>query len=444
MKTVFLIGFIGLAATAIVGCKKNSPDLITPSATNLVVRFADTSAPNPLVDIFLDQYTDADGPIDPTTHHNENSAIVKAYNSIIDTTIKRRIYFNLNKTYVNTGFYNDGYWDKPNCEFVGSMPSYAADAKSLVGGTVVKGGMLFFANNINVHNIGFDVGKNVCDEYGLPNGRDVLGLCINPGQIKTTQRHNIIGYNIRTLALPNSFSHAILLEFCNGAYLNNTYTMYGYHGSVIKSENVTWENLYNYGQGADGLVIKSDSYAHCNNVIVNNVSNDKAPQGVIGYAVVNTVYGVIINPYGAPMDNVDISNITTNANNIGIEALGAYQATNIHFENFSSTYCLTAISLDVTGNNWIFDNVTANNGNYGLILTQAMDVHMNSLVTENVSSGVNVSNGNLILKYYAPHNAYRAFNISGAGNVYIGDYFPKNVAARNNTLKVDLPIKLWH
>lgn len=404
------------------------------------------SAQKSATDIYLDSYTDTYTGIDATTHHNEGSAIVKAYNSITDTTKQYVIHFNPNKTYYPTGFTSDAYcWQKPNISFVGERPRYAPDGKTLISGSVVLGTFAFFANNMNFSGFGVDAGFTYCANYGFSSGADAFIPCFNIGGTQTTERTNIVVDNVITLCKPNVMWHGISMEFANRATINNVITLYGFHGLVIKSENVFVNNTFNYGHDGEGIIIKADTYAPCGNVVINGAVIDTLPKGVAYIETVMRRVGIMVDPASAGIYNVKINNATVSNQLHGIECGGTYTVDGLQIDNYTSNDNTFAIYNQLTlANNVQIGKVIVTgtiSAAYGYTqYAGSFPTTILSIDLKNVTKGISVSTGNVYVQNYVQSNGTGAFEATSTGHIYTGVVNLTSVTFRNTGTRNDEPL----
>ena len=219
--------------------------------------------------------------------------------------------------------YDTNYMSKANVTLRGvKMPVCSATCDRLVGGSVIEGRFNVFADNFTVENIGFDAGKYVVDTYygGLdthsanhPNGDtwDAFAFA-QPSQTaplnsaKNFAARNVIALNRDSL----SYGHAMLIEAVDGGIVDNVIGMYGIHGVVIKSKNITGTYVAGYGASVNHVIIKSDTYAHGGNIKLGTVETNYAPPGVTPWsAPAVPAYGLLLNPATDSMDTIKIGKL---------------------------------------------------------------------------------------------------------------------------------------
>lgn len=202
------------------------------------------------------------------------------------------------------------YMDIPNISIVGTkMPTWNNDASELIGGSVIEGKLNVGAHNFSVSDIGFDIGLNVINRRwpgadttaDYPYGGTWDGFAIGqPSQASPLPQwrgfkaRNVIGL----LKDSATVGHGVLIENVNGGCLEGDIIgVYGVHGVVIKSENMTCDNLKGFMTSVDGVIFKSDTYARGGNVQVNNaVSERELPNCTPHSAPDIAEYGIYFNP----------------------------------------------------------------------------------------------------------------------------------------------------
>ncbi|MCK6643416.1 hypothetical protein L8S64_07475 [Enterobacter bugandensis] len=202
------------------------------------------------------------------------------------------------------------YMDIDNISIVGTkMPIWNSDASELVGGTVIEGKFNVGAHNFSVSDIGFDVGLNVVNRRwpgadttaDYPYGGTWDGFAIGqPSQSSPLPQwrgfkaKNVIGL----LKDSATVGHGILIENVNGGGLEGDIIgIYGVHGVVIKSENISGGNLRGYMNSVDGIIFKSDTYARGGNIQNNgSVAERFIPNCTPHSTPAIPEYGVYFNP----------------------------------------------------------------------------------------------------------------------------------------------------
>lgn len=105
---------------------------------------------------------------------------------------------------------------------------------------------------------------------------------------------NVIGL----LKDSETVGHGVLIENVNGGGLEgNIIGIYGVHGVVIKSENISGGNLRGYMNSVDGVIFKSDTYARGGNIQNNGLVAERfIPNCTPHSTPAIPEYGVYFNP----------------------------------------------------------------------------------------------------------------------------------------------------
>ena len=201
------------------------------------------------------------------------------------------------------------YMDKPNVHIKGvKKPSLNADASALVGGSIIEGRFNVFADNFSVSDIGFDMGKNVCNARypGLNPATDLLrgGTwdAFAHGQPSQSSplpdRKNFSAVNIIGLMYNSQVvGHGILLEGINGGFVDNISGIYGVHGVVFKVQNMKAGTVEGHMTSVDGVIFKSDTYAMGGDIQVGSISTYRyAPNCTPHTIPATSTAGVYLNP----------------------------------------------------------------------------------------------------------------------------------------------------
>lgn len=179
------------------------------------------------------------------------------------------------------------YMSKPNVHIRGvKMPTWNSDASALDGGSIIEGRFSAFADGLQLTDIGFDLGKNVCSSryptadttMDHPDGGTWDALSFGqPSQVSPQQpRKGIVVSNVIGLLKDSStVGHGILLEAIDGGYVDNAIGIYGVHGLVIKSNNMRIGSIAGYMASTDNVIFKSDAYAPGGNIQVDSVTSER-------------------------------------------------------------------------------------------------------------------------------------------------------------------------
>ena len=202
------------------------------------------------------------------------------------------------------------YMDIPNVTIVGTkMPAWNSDASELIGGSVIEGKFNVGAHNFSISDIGFDLGLNVVNRRwpganttaDYPYGGTWDGFAIGqPSQASPLPQwrgfkaRNVIGL----LKDSATVGHGVLIENVNGGCTEGDIIgVYGVHGVVIKSENMSCDTLRGYMNSIDNVIFKSDSFAPGGNVQVNSVVCERRLPNCTPYSTPATSQsGIYLNP----------------------------------------------------------------------------------------------------------------------------------------------------
>ncbi|MDV0557160.1 hypothetical protein [Citrobacter portucalensis] len=201
------------------------------------------------------------------------------------------------------------YMSKPNVHIRGvKMPTWNDDASSLVGGSVIEGRLSACAHNLTVSNVGFDLGKSVCDARypgadttsDHPDGGtwDAFSFEQPSQSTPVSARRNLVINNVIGLLNDSlTVGHAILIENVNGGHADNVIGIYGVHAVVIKSNNMQIGRISGYMASTDNVIFKSDTYALGGNIQVSEiVAEQTLPNCTPHSTPANCQYNVYFNP----------------------------------------------------------------------------------------------------------------------------------------------------
>ena len=201
------------------------------------------------------------------------------------------------------------YMSKPNVHIRGvKMPTWNSDASALDGGSIIEGRFSAFADGLQLTDIGFDLGKNVCSSryptadttMDHPDGGTWDALSFGqPSQVSPQQpRKGIVVSNVIGLLKDSStVGHGILLEAIDGGYVDNAIGIYGVHGLVIKSNNMRIGSIAGYMASTDNVIFKSDVYAPGGNIQVDSVTSERNLPNCVPHTTPTVCqYDVYFNP----------------------------------------------------------------------------------------------------------------------------------------------------
>lgn len=333
------------------------------------------------------------------------------------------------KTYAPNGwFYGFGEpgqaITKPNVKLRGAqMPTFANDMRSLQGGTIIQGMVLAYADNIQLENLGVDVGANVVDAFyggNTQNGVTEGLLCTFPDYATRDANALRVGarlHNVVALAhSPSAQVHAIIAGegydqvICTGDVIG----AYGLHGVVLKCSGVRAESLTAFCTGSTGVIVKSDTATttFATDIQIGRIySRAQGPRGCAPYLSALNVqeYGLLINPFCKAVDVVQIGEIITEGARFGIgqSASGPYSASSIKIgravvDQQGVTGAPLALSLDetYTGQSmvrWDIEHLEARNTHTGASFdfcnnaAQNQHCHIGHLSVTNVVTAVEVA-----------------------------------------------------
>lgn len=304
--------------------------------------------------------------------------------------------------------YNARYMKTPNITLRGEkMPLPSKNCDRLEGGSVQQGRFCVFADNFGVENLGFDLGKYVCDLYypgfdtHSPNHPDLYtwdGFAFaqpdqtNPHELRRGfYARNVIGLNCDS----QSYGHAVLMEGFDGGYVDNVIGIGGIHGLVIKASNVAAGYVAGYSGSGEHVIIKSDRYAPCNNVMIDKLDTGKSYPGCAPWFVpADSNHALLLNPATENMTGIRIRVARLHGAKIPLAAMGRlseatpatatqpatparpiynldnFKIESCEIEGIGMTDVLGAAFLDLIFNRCSIDTLTINNVADGIAYKQ--------------------------------------------------------------------------
>ena len=211
---------------------------------------------------------------------------------------------------------------KPNVTIIGvKLPQLAHDCSSLYDGSVIEGSFIVHAENFAAHNLGFDMGKIVVEERGPglnphvdPHptngaGWDAFAFKLPFGAgVEAAKRGVYLGDLIALNYDPLTKGHAMLIEGIHSGRFGNLTGIGSSHGIALKVENVDIDSLNGMAASANGITIKSDSYARCGRLRIKSAQTHRVPPGTVPWwgTSVTMPGGMILNPetahFSGPVD----------------------------------------------------------------------------------------------------------------------------------------------
>lgn len=302
-----------------------------------------------------------------------------------------------------------------------SQPTRTSPTK-LVGGTILQGTFDFSTkNNIEVRNLGVDVGKEWIDANngGAPlDGLITANDFSHPDNNTTPPTKGVVIDNVSSLNYSASaLPHAILVENTVDATVNNVLTVYGNHGLVVKSIGTNVSNVQAYGHGGEGVIIKADTYAYCSDVNVSNVyiSSIGAYDGGgfmvdagsgkierINISNVNvefTSYGFTTTANGN-IEDLKLSNVNVNdVNGIGIKIRSSVMGSSLVNCTVNKTTLANGFEVfnEIIGYAQVLTNCKASNCDYNGFFLRA---DYGAVVVNNLTADNNSTSGTLIGNVY--------------------------------------------
>lgn len=306
------------------------------------------------------------------------------------------------------------------------QPSWVAPSY-LVGGTIIEGPLFIQSStcsNLEFKDFGVDVGsrwvsnKNagnttegffVFQDYYLGGGGSSLDGQ-HPLQSEKPPMSGLKVDNISSLgASPFTPDHAFLFENVINPVISNIESYYHTHGIVFKSIGGFATNLKAYGSGSEGFIAKSDDYANCYGLKVNNLYissigrldgggiNIYGFDGTTAHDITINNFEVAYTPFGVynldlPIDNIHL----VNGKFYGIEHasvryglnIGRFTLSNIDIQNSGTT---PDYAVNINQGQGVLNNVRIK-GNAGFYLNSDKRIEILNLRSTFATNNVIGSN----------------------------------------------------
>ena len=289
------------------------------------------------------------------------------------------------------GFSTSNPMVKPNVTIIGvKLPQLAFDCSSLYDGSVIEGSFLAHAENFVLHNVGFDMGKSVVEARWPTlnphvDSHPTNGATWEPfgfklplgGGLSSAKRGVFIGDIICLNYDPQTIGHSMLIEGVTSGKFGNLIGVGSSHGIALKVQNVDIESLTGMAAGANGITVKSDSYAQCGSVRIKSAQAHRVPPGTVPWwgTTEPMPAGMALNPETASF---------TGPVEVGV------------FHSFGATAGLSVIASDAT-NALVgahFGSVFADGGGRALSrgingqVAWADRISIDYLVAQNIATGI--------------------------------------------------------
>lgn len=345
--------------------------------------------------------------------------------------------------------YNTSYMSKPNVKIIGEkMPVYNNTLTALEGGSVITGRFNAWADNFQIENVGFDMGKTYCDAKfpganfttaSHPNGGTWDAFAFASPQDGSPARRNVVIENVIGL-LYNSVTvgHAVLCEGIRGGRADNLIAVYGIHGVVFKCMEFQAFGVKSYGQSTNGLIIKSDDYAVCGRLYATGILYMPSPvntspwytppsvqfalnintglAGFIGPVQIGSAYALTPqrhvslegnSPGYFAASDINIADVITDGNEItdySVIMNGQASYVRVSIGNLTATRCKNAVFVRQPAS------------------TFAQQLHVNNLnATNTVNTVVTGSDYSVVaIDSLDSTNCQYLYSVSATGRVYVG------------------------
>jgi hypothetical protein len=293
------------------------------------------------------------------------------------------------------------------------MPRVRADGTQLDGGTAICGTFWIYGDNITLEGFGVDAGLAVCDTFYGGVARDALVVKHPVGgtTLNNINANQLIGL-CKEKAVPY---HAILMEGHNRSWYRRLHGTFGWWGVVIKATDSIAGDISAENNMMGGIVLKADSYAQCNNLVVSNIKARSDTNHGIAVRVWSdtaqleqvSLSGILVQGYGTALqiettgaqavNNVQVTNVVSRQSGSGVMVLGNSQdvlidgvdsnapGSGIHYSSESTTKGIRLRNLKGRAAAFKADSVQLRGG----FVADGVDAILNDMVTK---SGISVSN----------------------------------------------------
>lgn len=268
------------------------------------------------------------------------------------------------------------YIRKPNVSIQGAgVPVWSKDTvtvdndcRSLVGGTVLQGRIIAYADNISFSDLGVDAGYDVCSVYYGGQARDGLLCTFATAALKNAgaTRYGARFHNVRVLVQDTQYDaidaiHAAIpgTEGYKDTQITGIFeTMYGYHGVAIKGP-LNAEAVGSYCSGGETIIIKSDTQgsAQARDIYIGRAyGRARGPLGYTPHSLKSGASyhvlrnGLMYNPQGGTADGVVTGSIAGTTLTVTAVTSGALAVgTTLYGANVTGGTVITALGTGTGG-----------------------------------------------------------------------------------------------
>jgi hypothetical protein len=348
--------------------------------------------------------------------------------------------------------YSTDYMAKPNVLLLGTrMPRLSADGKKLEGGTVIEGRFNAFAHGFGHENVGYDMGKTVCDTrypgYDTHSANHPLGgtwdaFAFGQPPVPIGVRYGFYARNVIALCRDSStLGHAMLMEGIDGGDVDNLVAIYGGHGIVFKSKNIRGTRVAGYAQSGQGVLFKSDTIASCEKIMLASVEGSRNPPGVTLWsaAPIPSNGGVFINPYSNALGQIQIGQVKSFGTNRGLNFDGTVGMTgadiqigSVLCDGYTGTMDYAVIGQHATFERVQIGQVIANNANQAVYWEGADTLEIGNLrATQIANYGVMaIGNGRVRVGSVKFTTCGSAYYCDDTARIYVGTEELANVTTK--------------
>lgn len=155
-------------------------------------------------------------------------------------------------------------------KFIGAKkPIVKSNLTGLEKGSIIRGPLIYDANNCEFHNLGVDSGSAVCNTYYSGTAQEGLICTVT---YATSNHYGLRVKNVVCITKDrNAPVHSFAAERQIDADIDGVETCFGIHGQAYKTINSNISNLIANRSGGEGVIIKRDELSACYNSNFNNV-----------------------------------------------------------------------------------------------------------------------------------------------------------------------------
>jgi hypothetical protein len=216
-----------------------------------------------------------------------------------------------------------------------ARPYFSQDKRSLVGGSIIQGGLFIGGNRVAVENLGIDCGPDWHSALSNPPSTiNCLSMIKGNSVAFSDPNDPFIGCRVDNVCLlniePLTADHCLVMVNHRETYIGNIICRNAIWGVVLKGSKAIIENIQGYDVGRSVVHIKAEDHAYVNDVVCSNILAEN-----LNPANQTSAIGVFVLAASGPLSNVKVSNAFVNGYRTGFRVGSSFGfvTENVSFSN---------------------------------------------------------------------------------------------------------------